>query len=85
MKYLAVLFIALLGVVMISGSVMEDDLYELVREFANDPAPRHGRNGCVNRFAKNICGDLVSQKNCRAASRMGRFARQHCQFLCGLC
>nr|VFR03702.1 mRNA [Oulactis sp. MM-2018]VFR03703.1 mRNA [Oulactis sp. MM-2018] len=79
MKSMVIVFVVLLGVAMISAN--EQELLDILRDSMSDP-----RRGCVNKYKSNICGKLVTPMNCiNQKTRMGKFARNYCQFMCGLC
>nr|P0DMZ3.1 RecName: Full=U-actitoxin-Avd8a; Short=U-AITX-Avd8a; AltName: Full=Avtx-1; Flags: Precursor [Anemonia viridis] len=79
MKSLVIVFVVLLGVAMISAN--EEELLAILQDQRND-----ARGGCMNRYKSNICGTLVTPMNCIAPrTRMGKFARKFCQFMCGIC
>ncbi|XP_031556600.1 U-actitoxin-Avd8a-like [Actinia tenebrosa] len=79
MKSMVIVFVVLLGVAMISAN--EQELLSILRDERED-----ARSGCVNNYKKNICGKLVTPLNCIAPkTRMGKFARSYCQYMCGLC
>ncbi|KXJ29404.1 U-actitoxin-Avd8a [Exaiptasia diaphana] len=83
MKYFIALLVVAIGVAVVCAE--HEELYELVREIAQD-SPRFHAKRCINKFKSNICGGLVTQESCaRSDSRMGKFALKFCRFMCGNC